>query len=320
MAAFTYNSVHPYVTEQAWMLSAAGLSLVFVAFGAWNRSWSFVAAGQLLLALSIITFFRPDHGFDFPWAWWASLVPIAVVSLSGWIAHRYLAEAFKSDAPVRENLRVISLIYQTVAIGLLVRWIFGIVPTDEITLALFALATALIAGGARGASSYFIRTGLVLDVAAMGNYVLAGPDPSVHPFAWLDASAVALFLAQPALLRFWARALVLDGERWLVTLASSGLAWLFVSNSINAAGSRDLTLGWALLALALIVIGFVAQERRQRWCGLGILVAAFARVGLHDFWGFSDGGKVLTFFALTVICLGLSFLYYKFAERFKEWL
>ena len=30
--------------------------------------------------------------------------------------------------------------------------------------------------------------------------------------------------------------------------------------------------------------------------------------------------KVLTFFALTVICLGLSFLYYKFAERFKEWL
>ena len=44
------------------------------------------------------------------------------------------------------------------------------------------------------------------------------------------------------------------------------------------------------------------------------------RVAVHDFWGFSDAGKVLTFFALTVVCLGLSFLYYKFADRLKEWL
>jgi hypothetical protein len=128
------------------------------------------------------------------------------------------------------------------------------------------------------------------------------------------------FLAQPALLRHWGRAWVGHFESGAVAIVSGLMAWLFVSNSISAAQSQNLTLGWALLALALIVLGFIAQERRQRWCGLGILVAAFVRVGVHDFWGFSDIGKVLTFFALTVICLGLSFLYYKYAERFKAWL
>ena len=68
------------------------------------------------------------------------------------------------------------------------------------------------------------------------------------------------------------------------------------------------------------VIVFAANERRQRWCGLAILVAAIIRVGIYDFWSFSDLYKVLTFFVLTVICLGLSFLYYKFADRLKEWL
>ena len=58
MVAFTYNSIHPRVTDQTWMMCAAGLSLVFLAFGAWNRAWSFVVSGQILLALSVFTFFH----------------------------------------------------------------------------------------------------------------------------------------------------------------------------------------------------------------------------------------------------------------------
>ena len=320
MVAFTCNSVHPRISDQNWMMCAAGLSLVFLAFGAWNRLWSFVASGQILLGLSAYAFFRPDNSFDFPWTWSASLVPIAVVFLTGWIASQVLAYAFQGDGAMRTNLQIVARLYQTLAIALLARWIFGIVPTDEITLALFALAIALIAGGLPGSSSYFVRAGLVLDIVGCLNYAFAGPDIDVHPFTWMDAGAVALFLAQPALLRHWGRELISEAESWLVILVSAALAWLFATTSLTTAGSHNLTLGWALLALALIVIGFAAQERRQRWCGLGILVAAFVRVAVHDFWGFSDAGKVLTFFALTVICLGLSFLYYKFADRLKEWL
>jgi hypothetical protein len=98
------------------------------------------------------------------------------------------------------------------------------------------------------------------------------------------------------------------------------MTWLFISNGVVAQEPHNLTLGWAIVAVLLIVVGFAASERRQRWCGLGILAAAFVRVGVHDFWVFSDLLKVLTFFALTVICLGLSFLYYKFGDRLKEWL
>jgi hypothetical protein len=320
LVAFTYNSVHPRVTDQTWMMSAAALSLVFLAFGAWNRAWSFVVSGQILLALSVLTFFHLEDISLFPWTWWAALVPIAVVFLTGWIAQQVLAYAFDGDGAMRANLRVAARFYQTLAIAMLARWIFGIVPTEEITFALFVLATALIGGGLLGPSSYFIRAGLVLDVVGCCNYVFAGPDLDVHAFAWLDSGAFALFLAQPALLRRRGRELISEGESWTLIIFSSALAWLFVSDSITTAGSHNLTLGWALLALALIVIGFAANERRQRWCGLGLLAAAFVRVAVHDFWGFSDGGKVLTFFALTVICLGLSFLYYKFADRLKEWL
>ena len=103
-------------------------------------------------------------------------------------------------------------------------------------------------------------------------------------------------------------------------LISAAMSWFFVSTSIIAMNSTNLTLGWALFAIVLVVIGFAANERRQRWCGLVILAASIVRVGVHDFWLFSDVYRVLTFFVLTVICLGLSFLYYKFADRLKEWL
>ncbi len=115
--------------------------------------------------------------------------------------------------------------------------------------------------------------------------------PSVHPFTCVDAIAFALFLAQPALLRRWGRELISTAESWVVVVISSLAAWLFVSSSIDESGSHNLTLGWALFALALTVIGFAAGERRQRWCGLAILGAAFVRVAVHDFWGFSDAGK-----------------------------
>jgi len=140
------------------------------------------------------------------------------------------------------------------------------------------------------------------------------------PFTWLDAGAFALLLAQPALLRQWGRELISNEESWAVVLGSAAMAWLFVSNSVIAVAPQNLTLGWALFAVTLTVLGFAVHERRQRWCGLVILAAAFVRVAVHDFWLWSDLYKVLTFFVLTVICLGLSFLYYKFADRLKEWL
>jgi hypothetical protein len=214
---------------------------------------------------------------------------------------------------------IVARVYQSVALGLLIRWVFGVAPYPEITFLLLALGTAFVAGSLFLRSSYGVRSGFVLSAAGVVQY-LTNTGIWNNAFTWLDAGAFALLLAQPALLRRWGRELITNEESWVLIVVSSAVGWAFVSNSVNAADPHDLTLAWALFAVALTGIGFIANERRQRWCGLAILIAAFVRVAVHDFWGFSDLYKVLTFFVLTVICLGMSFLYYKFADRLKEWL
>ncbi len=292
------------------LLTAESVSLA--AAGAWSRN-PVLRLGAIGASLLGTAFLLGETILTTPFPSWLMAFGTAAM-----IANTCL-EQFSRQSPSTSS-RLALTVYIGLALALVVRWIYGVMPTDEITVTLLALATALVATGLPASASSLIRAGFVLDLVGSANYLLGSNFLVAPSFTWLDATACALFLAQPGLLRHWGRELISEAESWLVVLISSAMAWLFISNSMVAANSPNLTLAWALLALALIVIGFAAGERRQRWCGLGVLVAAFARVAVHDFWGFSDVGKVITFFALTVICLGLSFLYYKFADRLKEWL
>ena len=317
MTAFSFDSIHPRVGDQDWMISAALLSLVFLAYGAWSRLWAFAFSGQILLGMSVYTYLAATGGFDFPWTWWAAAIPIAVVFATGWIVKDVLSRHVKPEN--QAVLRIVARVYQSVALGLLIRWVFGVAPYPEITFLLTAMGTAFVTGGLFLRSSYAVRSGFVLSVAGVAHY-LTNTGVWNDAFTWPDAGAFALLLAQPALLRRWGRELISDEESWVLILGSSAAGWFFVSNAVSAVDANNLTLGWALFALGLTITGFAANERRQRWCGLGILVAAFVRVAVHDFWMYSDGMKFLTFLALTTICLGLSFLYFKFGDRLKEWL
>jgi hypothetical protein len=320
MAGYCFTTIYPHVSPQGWMMSAAALSLAFLAFGALARSWQFALAGQILLGISVATYLNLDGTTPgFPWTWWAAAVVPATVYLTARIA-RWLLTRLGANDSVGEVIGYAARLYQSVALALTERWVFGVVPADDVTLTFLALGTALLLWNLYRPSAFGLRASFVLSLTGAINYIVTGPDLDTIPFTWNNALAFALFLAQPALLRHWGREIVSQAESWVLVIVSSAFAWLFVNDAIIASQSGNLTLGWAFVALALIVIGFVANERRQRWCGLVVLVAALIRVGVHDFWLFSDGGKVLTFFALTVICLGLSFLYYKFADRLKEWL
>jgi uncharacterized membrane protein len=94
--------------------------------------------------------------------------------------------------------------------------------------------------------------------------------------------------------------------------------WIFVDAWVRAGQHpHDLTMGWALYALLLFLLGLAARERRLRWCGLVVLAAAILRVLSWDIWGFSNGYKVLTFVVLTVVTLGLGFIYARFSDRLK---
>jgi hypothetical protein len=314
MVCFGFNAIHPQVDAQGWMIAASFLSLVFLAYGVWARTWQFMASGQIFLALATWTFFNPPVGPDpFPWAWWAAAIPPAVIFLTGWLVHQRLSQALQLSENARNNLVAAAYLYQVIALGLVVRWIFGIVPIGDQTFAFLLLSTGLLLWNVRWPSAFGLRAAMIVSLIGAFSYRTLEND-----YLWTDSAAFLLFLMQPAILRHWGRDLVTELESWLLILVSCGMGWYFVSSSIDQAGSNNLTLGWAIFALAVTVIGFIANERRQRWCGLAILVASIIRVGLYDFWGFSDLYKVLTFFALTVICLGLSFIYYKFGDRLKE--
>jgi len=321
MACFAFNAVHPHCEPQGWMIAASLLSLVFLAYGAWSRTWQFILSGQIFLAMAVWTYLNPPlEGDAFPWTWWAAAVPPGAVFLTGWAVRWWLPGALALSESERQNLAVAARVYQVLSLGLVIRWIFGATAIDETTLYLFLFASALIAWNVFRPSSFGVRAGLVVSLVGATNYLCSEAPPAVIGFTWADTIAVTLFLAQPAILRRWGRELVTKAESWTVILISTGIGWLFVSRYIAAIGSNNLTLAWASYALTLTVIGFIANERRQRWCGLALLVASIIRVGVYDFWGYTDFYRFMTFLVLTVICLGLSFLYYKFADRLKEWL
>lgn len=316
---FVYFIIQPNVSPQEWMMATSLVALVFWAYGAWTRSWPFLVSGHVYLAISVYQMLAlPAIGGEFPWTWWAAAVPVATVYAHGWLTRLVLPRIKMWNESVLSNLAIAVRAYEWLALGLLIRWVFGVVALDAQRFTLLLLGTGLQLWSLRRASAYGVRCSFVLSGVAVLNYLLAQLN-AVPPFNGWDAVGFALLLSQPATLRHWGRELVTMTESWTVIILSTATAWLFVSNAI-AAKSHQLTLGWAVVALVLTLIGFIAGERRQRWCGLGILLAAMIRGGIYDFWQLSNFFQVLTFFALTVICLGLSFLYYRFADRLKEWL
>ena len=180
MVAYCYGTFRPHVTAQTWMMSAALLSLVFVGYGAWNRLWAFVLSGQILLALSVATFLSYAIDDSFAWTWWASAIPIAVVFATGWTLRELLPLYLGSSPSTSASLSVIARVYQSVAVGLLIRWVFGVAPAAEITLALAALGTAFIFGGLHLRSTFSVRSGFVISLAGAGHYLAAWPPCGKH--------------------------------------------------------------------------------------------------------------------------------------------
>ncbi len=138
---------------------------------------------------------------------------------------------------------------------------------------------------------------------------------------WINGVAILCFLAQPALLRHSPTPLISKIEQWALILFSIGTGWIFLSTWILTRSTPFyLTMVWALYALFLFLLGLLIRERRFRWCGLAIFIAAIVRVGCYDFWGFSNGYKALTFVVLAFISFGLGYIILRYADRAKTWL
>jgi len=325
LVGLTYHAVRPYASLQSWMVDASLLSVAFLIFGAFTRIWPLAIMGQVFLAISIYHFFLPPGGWGvalFPWSWWAMAVPIAVTFSTGKSIHTWLRVFPEIPDSQRIYLRAIAFFYQGLALALVIRWITALVPPPDQISVFLLLGTLLLAWNVHRECAFGIRCSFILSLLGMTLYLQHfTPHEQRAQATFLNGLAVFGFLLQPGLLRWNGRAFITSIENWTLIILSAAMGWFFVSAWVSTRIHPNyLTMGWAIYALVLFFFGLFVSERRQRWCGLAILVAAILRVAFYDIWGFSSGYRVLTFVVLTIITLGLGFIYARFAERLKMWL
>jgi hypothetical protein len=314
------QQVRPYLGAPGWMIASSLLSVAFLVFGAFTRVWAIAAMGQLFLLIAVRHFFQPVGGGNgFPWSWATAAVPIVVVFTTARAAHQWLRLFTNIPESWRSGLRLLAYGYQLLALAMLVRWVFAVVPeTDQVACFLF-LGTLLLSWNLRDPALFGIRCSFVLTTIGMLLYI---ENFNLLPLATpVNALAMLLFLCQPGLLRRDAGIRITRLESWTLILSAVGTAWIFVSMCVLTRFSIGyLTMGWSLYALFLFVFGLLLWERRLRWCGLIVLLAAILRVFCSDFWGLSGGYRVLTFVVLTFITLSLGYVILRVADRRQSWL
>jgi hypothetical protein len=338
LAGLAHQAVRPYLSAQGWIIGASLLSVAFLIYGAFARVWSVAAVGQVFLALATYHFFFPPDPNVFPWTWWAAAVPVMVVFATARAAHEWLRLFTEIPASWRKNLHLLAYGYQLLALAALVRWVFGVVPEQLQIVTFIFLGTFLLLfskertwyfGDFRAndyisaedvplyarASTFGIRCSFVLTAIGMWLYLdnLHAHARAMATFA--NGIAFWMFLFQPAQLRFGNKT-ISHLERWALTLFSVGATWLFISVWVwTRFNPGYLTMGWALYALFLFLIGLFIREQRYRWCGMAIVVAAILRVLFCDMWSLPSGYRVLTFVVLALITLGIGYILLRRADH-----
>jgi len=75
------------------------------------------------------------------------------------------------------------------------------------------------------------------------------------------------------------------------------------------------TLAWAIVGLAVIVLGLLATERSYRLTGLALLVVCIAKIVLRDAWQLDERSRYITFIVLGVALILVSALYSKYRDQ-----
>jgi len=322
LAGLAYQTVRPGLSEQGWMITASLLSVAFLLWGAFTRVWAIALVGQLFLAAAVYHYFLPPGGADtFPWSWWAAALPLVVVFSTARATHAWLRSFPEIPEADSDPFRLFAYGYQLLALAMLIRAVDALVPAFDQVAFFLLLGSLFFTSNVRPPNPFGVRCSFILTLSGLWLYVENLQTNALGYSTPLSALAFLSLLGQPALLLLGGKDLVLRLENYLVLLISAAAGWLFVSEWVLSRGDAGyLTMSWALYASFLFLFGLLVGERRQRRCGLGILLAAIVRVFIFDFWGLSTGYRILTFFVLALITLGLGYIILRFADHAKRWL
>jgi hypothetical protein len=306
------------LSPPAWLALSSGLALGLTAYAALTRAWLLAASGQLLLLLSIGQFARQVLTNEPPWAFaLAPIFALAVLCLAAW---QWLERHPEAKPRLREVLTQWGRVYRWLALVLALAWIHAYVPGRERLWVLTVLGLAAFAWAGWRRSAEALLFNAVLVGAGLIHFWLPG-DRAASVY-WPNLLAIALLLAQQQAARRLPERFRLDVAAHHAVVLVGGLSlWLLLSRWVRLeSGGFYLTVSWSVLALALFVAGLALRERMYRWLGLGVLACALGRVALFDVWKLGTLYRILSFMALGVVLLVVSFLYTKYQEKLRQWL
>jgi len=126
--------------------------------------------------------------------------------------------------------------------------------------------------------------------------------------------AIALFLGASFVWRFKKDLLAGDEGRLPSIYQWLGVILVFLAIVLELDGYW-VSIGWAVLALALIVCGFIFKDKDSRYQGIGILLFTLLKVFLYDTSELETGYRMISYISLGGILLGSSFLYNKYKDK-----
>jgi uncharacterized membrane protein len=147
--------------------------------------------------------------------------------------------------------------------------------------------------------------------------VLALEFSPVEIFASIDeriavgaAAAACLFMAQ----------FLIPQERparLFYSLLSTGLATALLFQEVS--GSM-LTVAWGIEGAVLLGLGFLLRDRTFRLSGLVLFLVCVGKLFAYDLRALETLYRILSFFVLGVILVGVSWLYTRFRDQIQRYL
>jgi uncharacterized membrane protein len=127
--------------------------------------------------------------------------------------------------------------------------------------------------------------------------------------AWAAAGVVAAFYAAQAL-----------SERHARTFFSILATLLLTATLYDKVSGSLLTVAWGGEGLLLLAIGFAARERLLRLQGLVVFFVCILKLFVYDLRNLETMYRILSFIALGLILLGVSWIYTRFREHIRRYL
>ena len=189
------------------------------------------------------------------------------------------------------------------------------------------LALCFVEAGVRSVGVYWMAGTLALLMYGMlrgdrdfrlQGYCVAGL--SLAATVWFDLSPVRLAVSIPVAAALYSARFILRQQQdrkapmWF-SLAASALVAAILFGSVSG---HMLTVAWGIEGLILLGAGFVLRDRPHRLQGLGMLLACTLKLFFYDLRNLDTPYRILSFIALGIILLCVSWTYSRFREQVRR--